>query len=688
MLKRLILSLVFLGTFLNAAAPTEAEIATVYIATYDRAPEADGLNYWLNDSGLDIEGIARSFFVQPETQLKYPGGLTNAEFIDQVYLNVFDREPDSDGKAYWLNELDNGSITREKFILTIINGATGSDRAILINKTFVGLAYANDGKNSVADAYAIMEGITADPKTAYAALCDFGIVDCQSGYLVVTPANVDVPAEETQQFTAMALTRKGDLVDVTGISEWSSSDVSVAVIGKNDGKATAIGGGEATITATLGNYSDLATMTVIDKSAILTALRIVKDEDSASQDDEFVVGETLQLKAMGTFEKGGEHATHDITSFVTWTAGPGGTVSVDQSGLVTALKAGEASVAAAYSGTYGEASDKITGQVVAKTVSEIMVFSDPDPAEVAVGQTIKFEAWARYTDGNTQNVSDTVKWTTDAESVTITLDKETRKFVTVNAIAATSGSIMAVHSSGKSDSKNISFDGKSPDHIEIQEGYCPDGNCPVITGTTVDIPIVDDVNYDPVTKGAYYPTAWLVFTDGSKEYINTQRGIRWWSADQVRAYVNTTKGSFVFGRGVGNGIEISVSYRGEHKTSFYVNVKEDTTTKTLTEIGIKNTKDGGWGCTQNDADYGQKLTIEVGDSGKYLMACGKFEDSKNGTFKWEDINNNVIWSSSNADVARVRTTTGELQAKGAGYADITAQLAEIKGNIGVVVEEN
>jgi hypothetical protein len=260
------------------------------------------------------------------------------------------------------------------------------------------------------------------------------------------------------------------------------------------------------------------------------------------------------------------------------------------------------------------------------------------------------------------------------------------KYAVATANESISATIEVLHDSGTKASKAVTFEAKVPDRIEIQEGYCSDGNCAVITGKTIEIPIVDNVNYDPVSEGAYYPTAWLVYSDGSKAYINTQEGIRWWSADQVRAYVNTIKGSFVFGRGAGNGIEISVSYRGEHRVSFFVNVKEDQTTKTLKEIGIVNTKDLGWGCSQDDAHYGHKLEVEQGDSGKYLQACGKFQYST-GVFKWEDINNNVAWFSSDLDVARVRTNTGELHAFSTGNAVISAQLAEIKGAIDVTVTE-
>ncbi|WP_367278395.1 DUF4214 domain-containing protein [Sulfurimonas sp.] len=43
------------------------DVCKLYVATFNRAPDAAGLSYWVNNSGLSIEGIAQSFFDQPET---------------------------------------------------------------------------------------------------------------------------------------------------------------------------------------------------------------------------------------------------------------------------------------------------------------------------------------------------------------------------------------------------------------------------------------------------------------------------------------------------------------------------------------------------------------------------------------------------------------------------------------------
>ena len=45
------------------------------------------------------------------------GTLTNAEFVDQIYLNVQGRPADSEGHAFWTGELDSGRMTRGRVMI-------------------------------------------------------------------------------------------------------------------------------------------------------------------------------------------------------------------------------------------------------------------------------------------------------------------------------------------------------------------------------------------------------------------------------------------------------------------------------------------------------------------------------------------------------------------------------------------
>jgi len=149
--------------------PSYDNITILYIATFNRAPDKDGIDYWVNNSGLNNEEIAKSFFDQPETQEKYEKYDTH-NFVKAVYNNLFNRDPDKTGWEYWENELNSSNIPKSSFILAVINGALGDDIQILANKQKVGLIFEEKGINDIQKAREIMKNISADPASVDEAL--------------------------------------------------------------------------------------------------------------------------------------------------------------------------------------------------------------------------------------------------------------------------------------------------------------------------------------------------------------------------------------------------------------------------------------------------------------------------------------------------------------------------------------
>ena len=170
-----VLVLLMLDSFIYAseAVPTKDEVAKLYVATFNRAPDSAGLSYWVYSSGLTLSGIAQSFFDQSETQTLYPPTVSNREFIKSVYKNLFNREPDTAGWDYWENQLNKGIFTKNRFIEAVINGALdtqefGLDKTILKNKTEAGLYFSNRGLNSINDAKTIIKSIDSNPQSVIA----------------------------------------------------------------------------------------------------------------------------------------------------------------------------------------------------------------------------------------------------------------------------------------------------------------------------------------------------------------------------------------------------------------------------------------------------------------------------------------------------------------------------------------
>jgi hypothetical protein len=106
---------------------TDTKIAATYVAFFDRAPDFEGLNFWRNAAqagGLsDLElmkQLAAGFSEHPTFTSTY-GGLSNADFIDAIYVNIGGQPADDAGRQNWLNELQ-GGMSRSDFVANFVFG--------------------------------------------------------------------------------------------------------------------------------------------------------------------------------------------------------------------------------------------------------------------------------------------------------------------------------------------------------------------------------------------------------------------------------------------------------------------------------------------------------------------------------------------------------------------------------------
>ncbi len=157
------------------------QIVELYIAYFNRAPDAVGLAFWGNAfaEGLTMEEMAQLFIDQDETRDMYPDDLSNEDFATQVYTNVLGRIPDPDGFDFWVGVLDAGEVSRDTFILSVLEGARADvpqgaspdfvdqmldDREYLINKTEIGANFAvHKGMSDTEAAAEIMAIFTGTP---------------------------------------------------------------------------------------------------------------------------------------------------------------------------------------------------------------------------------------------------------------------------------------------------------------------------------------------------------------------------------------------------------------------------------------------------------------------------------------------------------------------------------------------
>ncbi len=95
-----------LGRFVDVDSKAAA-IDRLYFAVFNRLPDADGFQYWIEIEAneLTLAEISEYFAKSEEFELRF--GANNFEdLLDQIYREMFDRVPDESGKAYWLEKLE------------------------------------------------------------------------------------------------------------------------------------------------------------------------------------------------------------------------------------------------------------------------------------------------------------------------------------------------------------------------------------------------------------------------------------------------------------------------------------------------------------------------------------------------------------------------------------------------------
>lgn len=105
------------------------------LSTLNAPATMQGLSLAYQQNNADIKAVIDVFGGSQESADLYPGD--NGVFIDAVYANLFGRAPDTVGKAFWVNALNLGLVTRASAAVDIMAGAQGTDIDVINKKTTV-----------------------------------------------------------------------------------------------------------------------------------------------------------------------------------------------------------------------------------------------------------------------------------------------------------------------------------------------------------------------------------------------------------------------------------------------------------------------------------------------------------------------------------------------------------------------
>ncbi|MEA1832187.1 DUF4214 domain-containing protein [Methylobacterium durans] len=97
----------------------------LYAAAFDRAPDANGLYYWMDQihQGKTVDSVADFFMQSAEFKGRYGENLGNGAFVSELYHNVMHRDGDASGIAYWTNALDSHALDRADVLVQFSTSA-------------------------------------------------------------------------------------------------------------------------------------------------------------------------------------------------------------------------------------------------------------------------------------------------------------------------------------------------------------------------------------------------------------------------------------------------------------------------------------------------------------------------------------------------------------------------------------
>ncbi len=325
-------------------------------------------------------------------------------------------------------------------------------------------------------------------------------------------------------------------------------------------------------------------------------------------------GSSLQLSATGVFSDGTQQ---DMTSSVTWEVTPSTVASIDAQGDLDGLGAGVAQVSATYQGIVGNTSTTIGLPALVQIALNSKLSSLP------VGESESVTATGTFSDGSTQNLTDSVTWKSSPFTVaSITAQGNLKALIQGTAqISATNAGVTG----------NLSIAVGPPALLQI-----------AVASTQLSLPVGE----------SELLTATASFSDGSKQ--NLTDSVTWSVSPPKVASINAQGDLKALAQGVA---QVSATYQGlAGSTSITVGQAG------LLQIAVSATQP----------------SLPVGES-ELLTATGSFSDGSS-----QNLTDSVTWSVSPSKVASINAQ-GDLKALTQGAAQVSAAYQGIAGSTSITV---
>jgi uncharacterized protein YjdB len=439
--------------------------------------------------------------------------------------------------------------------------------------------------------------------------------------IAVTPAIPTLPLGTTQQFTATGTYTDGSTQDITATVQWTSDTPITATIsttGATTGLATSVGEGTANITATSGSIIGSTTVTVT--AAALVSIVVTPGTPSIA------LGTTQQFVATGTYTDG---STQNLTSTVQWSSDTPTTATISTTGVTPGLATSVGQGTATITATSGSISGSTVLTVTAAALVSIAI--NPPATTIALGATQQFTATGTFTDGTTQDLTQSGHWSSTVATVaTISNTAGTAGVATTLTVGTTT---IGISSGDVSATATLVVNPAALVSIAINPQ-----NPTIALGTTEQF------------------TATGTYTDGSTQDLTSV--VTWASSNAMIAIISNAVGSY--------GVATS-SGQGTATISAISNTISNSTTITIGQATLSSI-----------AVTPSSVAIALG-YGEQFAATATYSDGST-----QDITQSATWTSSVPAVA-VTNSTGYAASVFPGSTNVSASSGSVTGSAILVV---
>lgn len=147
------------GAALHAPSEYNDLVQRIYLSFFGRPADFHGLEYWtlaFSNSAMPLSmdaiilaypenGVARqlvdAFVNSAESQALYTG--SNSAYVNALYLNIFNRNSELAGRAFWADLLARHVASRAQVAMAVLNAAQNEDAAVVAKKAEAAAYFTN-----------------------------------------------------------------------------------------------------------------------------------------------------------------------------------------------------------------------------------------------------------------------------------------------------------------------------------------------------------------------------------------------------------------------------------------------------------------------------------------------------------------------------------------------------------------